>query len=205
MTRPRIPSDSRARIVAAASAEFAARGFAGAGIDRIARRARVNKAMIYYHFASKQALYLEILREMYVALGEHLRTVTAGPGTPSAKIDAFIEAIVQEFEAHPHVLPIMLREMAEGGPHLGRQTLELMRGILDQVRTIIAEGVETGAFAPVNPALAYISMIGPLVVYRASAPVRARMGRLKIAQTPGVDRPTFVHHLQSMTRRMLSP
>ena len=50
---------------AAAAAEFAARGFAGANVDRIARAARVNKAMIYYHFKSKAALYREILRDMF--------------------------------------------------------------------------------------------------------------------------------------------
>ena len=61
------PADSRSRILAAAAAEFSARGFAGAGIDRIARRAGLNKAMIYYHFSSKQALYREILREVYAA------------------------------------------------------------------------------------------------------------------------------------------
>ena len=48
---------TRARVAAAAAAEFAAHGFAAARVDRIARRARVNKAMIYYHFASKRALY----------------------------------------------------------------------------------------------------------------------------------------------------
>ncbi len=51
MARPRTPhSDTRHRILAAAADEFGAHGFAATTIDRIARRARVNKAMIYYHF-----------------------------------------------------------------------------------------------------------------------------------------------------------
>ena len=44
---------SRQRLLTAAAAEFAARGFAGASVDRIARAARVNKAMIYYHFTQQ--------------------------------------------------------------------------------------------------------------------------------------------------------
>ena len=50
MSRPaRVSPDA---ILAAAALEFAERGFAGARVDRIARRARVNKAMLYYHFKS---------------------------------------------------------------------------------------------------------------------------------------------------------
>jgi TetR/AcrR family transcriptional regulator len=53
---------SRDRILAAALTEFSAKGFAGARIDAIARRARVNKRMLYYCFGNKQDLYHEILR-----------------------------------------------------------------------------------------------------------------------------------------------
>jgi AcrR family transcriptional regulator len=51
--------DSRAAIFRAAAVEFSERGYDAAGTDRIAARARVNKAMLYYHFGSKRDLYLE--------------------------------------------------------------------------------------------------------------------------------------------------
>ncbi|MFZ2062169.1 MAG: TetR/AcrR family transcriptional regulator [Candidatus Binatus sp.] len=53
---------TREKILVAALAEFSARGFAGARVDVIARRARVNKRMLYYCFGTKQELYREILR-----------------------------------------------------------------------------------------------------------------------------------------------
>src|SRR5579863_607448 len=53
---------TREKILAAALAEFSARGFAGARVDAIARRAGVNKRMLYYCFGAKQELYREILR-----------------------------------------------------------------------------------------------------------------------------------------------
>jgi AcrR family transcriptional regulator len=53
---------TRERILKAALAEFAAKGPAGARTDAIARRARVNKRMIFYCFGSKAGLYQEILR-----------------------------------------------------------------------------------------------------------------------------------------------
>ncbi len=69
MARPRPAGTStKQRLKDAAVAEFAARGFDGAKVDRIASRARVNKAMLYYHFHNKAALYLTILREQFGAL-----------------------------------------------------------------------------------------------------------------------------------------
>src|ERR1700720_2321541 len=53
---------TREKILAAALVEFSAKGFAGARVDAIARRARVNKRMLYYCFGRKQDLYREILR-----------------------------------------------------------------------------------------------------------------------------------------------
>ena len=66
---PRPARVSPDRILAAAAVEFAARGFAGARVDRIARRARVNKAMLYYHFHSKQGLYRTLLRRTFTTAG----------------------------------------------------------------------------------------------------------------------------------------
>ncbi len=56
---------TRERILAAALVEFSAKGLAGARVDMIARRARVNKRMLYYCFGNKQELYREILRRKF--------------------------------------------------------------------------------------------------------------------------------------------
>jgi TetR/AcrR family transcriptional regulator len=53
---------TRERLRTAALAEFAAHGFAGARTDLIARRAGVNKRMLFYCFGSKAQLYREVLQ-----------------------------------------------------------------------------------------------------------------------------------------------
>src|SRR6266478_2950428 len=57
----RHPERTRERILAAALKEFSAQGFAGARVDRIARRARINKRMLYHYFGNKEHLFREIL------------------------------------------------------------------------------------------------------------------------------------------------
>jgi TetR/AcrR family transcriptional regulator len=78
MARPRTPvrnlNRTREKILAAALTEFSARGFAGARVDAIARRARVNKRMLYYCFGAKQDLYREILRRKIAERAEWLES-----------------------------------------------------------------------------------------------------------------------------------
>ena len=119
MPRPKAAdSASRTRILAAAAREFAARGYAGANVDRIARTARLNKAMIYYHFASKAALYHEILNDMFGAVRGRVVEIARSPAAPQEKIRRYVAAIAGEAEARPHFPPIWLREIAEGGEHI---------------------------------------------------------------------------------------
>jgi len=58
----RNPKRSRERILAAALKEFAAKGFAGARVDFIARRASINKRMLYHYFGNKEHLFREVVR-----------------------------------------------------------------------------------------------------------------------------------------------
>src|ERR1051325_10216174 len=58
----RNPQQSQQRILDAALAEFAAKGFAGARVDAIAKQARINKRMLYHYFGDKEGLFREVLR-----------------------------------------------------------------------------------------------------------------------------------------------
>src|SRR6188474_263036 len=116
MTRPKLPApDTRKRILAAASEEFGAHGFAATTVDRIARRARVNKAMIYYHFPDKRALYSAIIRDVFAPITGRIRAVAAESAPPDRQLDRLIEAIVASIDESTVFLPILLREIADGG------------------------------------------------------------------------------------------
>jgi AcrR family transcriptional regulator len=60
--RAKRSAERRDAILAAALDEFAARGFAAARLDDVARRAKVAKGTIYLHFADKEALFEELIR-----------------------------------------------------------------------------------------------------------------------------------------------
>ena len=191
-------SATRTRILAAAATEFAARGFAGAGVERIARQARVNKAMIYYHFKSKAALYREVLRDMFRATGDRVRAIAAEPGPAQHKLEAFVAAVAGEAERRPHFPPIMLRELAEKGRHLDSETLRLL-AIVPQSFTSILKGVaKPGSLGATEPILSYFTLMGPMMLYLSSGPVRNAMARRGIASlsVPALD--GFVRYMQEM-------
>jgi AcrR family transcriptional regulator len=201
--RTRQPAGTRARILAAAAEEFGARGFAATTVDRIARRARVNKAMIYYHFPNKRALYATIVRDHFTPIVERLAAIAADPAPPAAQLDRLIETLVDAIDDSKPFLPIFLREIADGAVHLGPAELALLGGVFGTVRSVIAQGTAEKVFKPVHPGLAHFTLIAPLIMLRATAPVRARVKATHGIEIPDADRATVVGHLQMVARHML--
>jgi AcrR family transcriptional regulator len=204
MTRPRAAvSDSRNRIVRAAAAEFAGRGFAGANMERIARKARLNKAMIYYHFTSKAALYREILNDMFGAVCRGVAEVAASDAAPPDKIRLYVEAIAREAEARPHFPPIWLREIAEGGEHIDQATVGYVRDVLAVLGGILDEGARTAGFRPVNPLMLQVGIIAPLMFFLATARVRRRFDRGGEVGAAAISTREVVAHIQRLALAQL--
>jgi AcrR family transcriptional regulator len=202
MPRPRRASSER--ILAAAALEFAERGFGGARVDRIARRAGVNKAMLYYHFTSKQALYRTLLRRTFTAAAEHMQAIAATSAAPADKVDAAIAGFAALVAEKPFLPAVMMREVAEGGAHLDRATLAALAAVPRAVGGIIAEGTASGAFRDVNPLFAYFSLFAPIVFFLTAAPIWEELGALHLLAPPSAAREEFVRYMQHTVRVALA-
>ena len=201
--RRRAPAGaSRDRVFAAAAAEFAAHGFAGANMDRIARAARLNKAMIYSHFPGKTALYRAILADMFGAVRKAVTAVAASDRAPADKIRDYVAAIAREAQARPHFPPIWLREMAEGGTHIDESTFAYLRDVLGTLAAIIAEGAREGRFQTLPVFMVQAGIIGPLMLFFATPKLRDKMARLTRADV-NISREAVVAHVQRVTLAQL--
>jgi TetR/AcrR family transcriptional regulator len=201
---PRPSRVSPDRILAAAAGEFAARGFAGARVDQIARRARVNKAMLYYHFRSKQALYDALLRRTFAEAAARIRAIAAADLPPAEKIDEVIAGIAAFVEEHDYFPAIMMREVAEGGAHLDAATLAELAAVPRAVGAIVADGVKRRRFRRVDPIAAYFTMFPPIVFYLAGAPIRSRLSSQHLLNANVLPPELFVRHLQQSLRLALA-
>ena len=97
---------TRARILKAATAEFAAKGFAGARVARIAHRARVNRAMLYYYYGHKRRLFEETLRRAT----DRVLQVTWNAEDPVASVLAWFRVATRD----PRVVRLLQWESLEG-------------------------------------------------------------------------------------------
>jgi len=203
--RPRTShgQDSRQAILDAATGEFAAVGYDAATVDRIAARARLNKAMIYYHFRSKRRLYAVILRAWFDRLFRRIETIAASDDPPDRQIATFIEAVVREGEAQPALPRMMAREIADGGRHLDPATVRTMARIPRTVAGVIERGRRAGRFVEIDPFLAYLIMLGPMIFYLVSGPVRETIARYDVPDAARLRSDTFIADLQLFVRRGL--
>ena len=201
--RPR-GTQSQAAIFQAAAHEFAQRGYDAAGVDRIAARARVNKAMIYYYFRSKQGLYVEVLRDMFRTVGARARAIADGQGTAEEKLDAWILTMVEEAADRPWFPPIMLRELASGAAHIDRETFGVLNAVYVAVRDVIVQGQREGRFRDADPLLTYFTIMPAILIFFARqrvVAIRKRAQGLAAAAPRHIDQ--FIPHMQASARAML--
>ena len=109
----------RENILDSAYRLFGEVGFDAASTREIALLSGVNKALIHYHFKSKDALLTAVLDHYYQQLNRVLLEALDGEGTLREKLTRMIDAYVDFLAANINFSRIVQRESA-GGKHLGR-------------------------------------------------------------------------------------
>ena len=162
------------RIQRAAASVFSEAGFAGARVDEIARRAGVNKAMIYYHIGDKEKLYADVISNVIGNTAETIADKIKDIKDPEEKLRVYVRAFARNLDDNPQVAPVMMREVAAGGKHLPESVVRDIFRIVNMLRGILAEGVEKGVFIETVPFLIHIMVLGAMITYKTSAPIRRR-------------------------------
>jgi TetR/AcrR family transcriptional regulator len=124
------PEQSRVAILDAAVREFARDGVAGARTDAIARSAGVNKALLYYYFADKEALYQAVLDHVFSGLRVSILQALAQPLPPRERLNTYVHAHFDYIASNPLYPRIVHAEFLRAGrealdeslPRRGTQT-----------------------------------------------------------------------------------
>src|SRR5271167_2623816 len=173
------PEQSRAAILQAAVREFSREGIAGARTDAIARAAKVNKALLYYYFKDKEALYGAVLDQVFGGLIACVGEVLSRDLPPREKIIAYAGAHFDYVASHPLYPRIVQGEMMGAGrgraTHLERIVKKYFRPLFGRVAEVLKRGQATGEFRSVDPLHFVPSMIAVIVFYFTSAPAMRLM------------------------------
>ncbi len=168
---------TREKIIEAARHEFAGFGQAGARVERIAQTAGVNKAMIYYHFHSKELLYQDVVKGFFTKVMTELRTRTSAGATLPEFLMGALETHISIYRNHPEFLRILLRELANYEGEAIEWMAQIIRESQFPMETVarFREASENGTFRPVDPQQALISFVMMSLGYLMMAPLADRV------------------------------
>jgi TetR/AcrR family transcriptional regulator len=180
LSKPRLgsrgrPEQSRTAILRAAVQEISREGLAGARIDAIARSARVNKALLYYYFQDKDALYGAVLDHVFGGLTAAVLEVLSRPLPPRQRLLAYVQTHFDYIAKHPLYPRIVQEEMMRAGNpgdhQMERIVKQYFRPLFVKLAGLLHEGRDSGDFRAVDPLHFIPSMISVIIFYFNSAPV----------------------------------
>jgi TetR/AcrR family transcriptional regulator len=168
------PEESRAAILKAAVGEFAEHGIAGARTDAIAREARVNKALLYYYFKDKDALYEAVLDHVFSGLRARVMPVLESKLPPREKMLRYLGTYFDYIAANPRFPRVVQGEWVRSGAGTARMqriSKEYFRPIFEKLAGVLRDGIAAGEFRAVNPIDFLPSVAAVIVFYFTSAPL----------------------------------
>jgi AcrR family transcriptional regulator len=184
MRKPKDPEANRARIVAAAIEEFAARGFKGASMDAIASRTHTTRALINYYFGSKEKLYVAVLEQVYSEIRDAEGQLDLDHLEPVAAVRRIVAFTYTYYVEHEGFVRLVVAENQAGGRHLKKSKAmrTLNRPIIDRLADVIARGQKTGVFrkdvdpVEVHKTIAALGMFNVTNQYTFGAIFQREMG-----------------------------
>jgi AcrR family transcriptional regulator len=158
----------------AALVEFGAKGFGGASTRSIAQRVDAHQPQINYHFASKEALWVEAVDHLFALLGDDLAGLPLSAGAdPTELATAFAESIrrfVRFAAAHPELNQIMVHEATEDTPRLRWMVERHVRPFYDVIRVTWQRLRDAGLAAPIDATSVHYVIVGAASLPFVNAP-----------------------------------
>jgi TetR/AcrR family transcriptional regulator len=172
------PEKTRAAILKAALEEFSNEGVTGARTDEIARRAGVNKALLYYYFKDKEGLYAAALEQVFSGLHEKVSAVLERADLPAReRLVLYVRTHFDYIASEPVYPRLVQREfMRSAGRALSPAASKIMerhgKPLYSRLEKLIDEGIASGDFRHVDPIQTVTSIIATIVFYFISMPAQ---------------------------------
>ncbi len=201
--RAGVHHETKRRLIAAASELFAARGFHGTTVRDIAARAGVNLAASNYHYGSKKALYLQVLRAQFSAVRDEL--TRRGATRPVAELARLSRAeLVELLRARGKVMldlligppaglhgTLMQREMTDPSAALPVIVREFILPMIHEVEDIVAQLAPGLGRRDIERCV--FSIMGQALFYRFAMPATLRLWGGRSAYPRGCTRQLAEH------------
>jgi AcrR family transcriptional regulator len=154
--------ETRQRLVEAALAVFARRGYNGASTREIARHAGVALAALPYHFKTKDALWRAAADHIFRQLGQRFaaRDLVLETTDLATRLRLLIREFVHFCAHHPELHHFMLREGGDTGPRLTWLVDTHIRPMVEAVRPLFEAAQAAGLLRPGRASHLHYMLIG---------------------------------------------
>jgi TetR/AcrR family transcriptional regulator len=166
---------ARVRILDAAVRQFSEKGLAGARTEQIAEDAGVNKALLYYYFKSKDALYTAALE--WVAAEVQARSMAVFEG-PASEGEKFLRSVLNHFDrihTNRGFQSLMQQEMIR--LHRGEDNSlsslveKVFKPLMEKMQEVLRAGIASGELIAADPMQIHYAATGANVFFFLSAPL----------------------------------
>jgi TetR/AcrR family fatty acid metabolism transcriptional regulator len=153
---------TRERILQAAMAVFAERGYASTSVDEIARRAGSSKGGVYFHFPNKQAIFEALIAELVTVLEHSVREAIGREHGALARVDAALSVVIHTFSAHRSLTHLLLVETSGLGPPFDQEVRAARGMFIGVIESYLAQAVEEGSIPPLDTGVAACVWLGAI-------------------------------------------
>ena len=149
-------------------------GKEGARVDRIAETAGVNKAMIYYHFRSKDNLYVEVVTSFFRDMVQQVRSTVLDTNDLRAVLEIMARRHVEAFSEAGPIRPIILRELAHPNPEvmIAIADVFISTGLPQKLMSLMQQGMQRGEYRTVDVTQALVAFVSMSLGYFVIAPIQ---------------------------------
>jgi AcrR family transcriptional regulator len=177
------------RILDAAEALFAERGYAGTSLRDVAERVGLRIPSLYNHFASKDALYAAVLARGF---GPVLELLGEFAGQSAAERDdrALITRVMAVLRRHPHLPRLIQHETLAGGERLTPMLREWIAPVFGRAGEVAESTPGASRWRPEDRPLLVIAVYNVLVGYFTFAPLYRQIEGVDLLAEPSFERQT---------------
>jgi AcrR family transcriptional regulator len=145
--------ETRTHILRAALDEFSQHGYDATGVVEICLAAGVSKGAFYHHFPSKQALFLELLRNWLALLDQQIAAARDRSLNVPQTMLSMTDLMTQVYQAAGEHLPMFLEfwSQARRDPAVWNEVIAPYKRYSDFFAGMIQEGIREGSIKQVNP------------------------------------------------------
>jgi AcrR family transcriptional regulator len=156
---------SRDKILDAAEQLFAKRGYAGIGLSELAEVVGLGKSSLFHHFKNKAQLYAAVTTRILTRIEEHLVRSLARGGDPVARLERWLDELVDLLAANPTYARVLLRSLFEDDDLPGDLPEEIegrraLDGIMTSVGALLREGMGAGLFRAAHVQHLLLTLVG---------------------------------------------